>query len=74
MSNKKVFELKNVYKTYGNEPSIQVHALNNVTLDFNNGEFTAIIGPSGSGKSTLLNIMSGLDDCTKGEIYLVGKI
>ena len=39
----------------------QVTALNDVTVDFYSGEFTAIMGPSGSGKSTMMHILAGLD-------------
>ena len=52
----KVLELKNVNKIY-NSSEIKVHAVNNVTLDFEEAEFAAIVGPSGSGKTTLLNLI-----------------
>ena len=58
-------ELKNINKTYGNKDNI-VHALNNITLKVNQGEFISIIGKSGSGKSTLLNILGFLDTPTNG--------
>ena len=38
-----------------------MHALNNVTIDFERGKFTAIMGPSGSGKSTLMQTLATLD-------------
>lgn len=61
-------ELKNINKTYGNKDNI-VHALNNINLKVNQGEFISIIGKSGSGKSTLLNILGFLDTPTNG-VYI----
>jgi putative ABC transport system ATP-binding protein len=65
----KVLELKNVHKVY-NSSEIKVHAVNGVTIDFEQGEFAAIVGPSGSGKTTLLNMIGGLDVPTQGEILV----
>jgi putative ABC transport system ATP-binding protein len=67
----KILEIKNVFKTY-NETEVQVHAVNGVTLDFQEAEFAAIVGPSGSGKTTLLNLIGGLDNPTNGEIIIDG--
>lgn len=67
----KVLELKMVNKIY-NSSEIKVHAVNNVTLDFQEAEFAAIVGPSGSGKTTLLNLIGGLDMPTSGEIMIDG--
>ena len=50
-----------------------VTALNQVTLDFAAGTFTAVMGPSGSGKSTLLQCAAGLDRPTSGEVWLGGQ-
>ncbi|HDS07476.1 MAG TPA: ATP-binding cassette domain-containing protein, partial [Bacteroides sp.] len=50
----KIVEIKNVHKIY-NSSEVQVHAVNGVDLEFEKGEFAAIVGPSGSGKTTLLN-------------------
>jgi putative ABC transport system ATP-binding protein len=50
-----------------------VTALNQVTLDFEAGTFTAVMGPSGSGKSTLLQCAAGLDRPTSGEVWLGGQ-
>jgi putative ABC transport system ATP-binding protein len=50
-----------------------VTALNQVTLDFQAGTFTAVMGPSGSGKSTLLQCAAGLDRPTSGEVWLGGQ-
>jgi len=64
-------ELRNVSKIYhlGGE---EIRALDDVTLDIDNGEFISIIGPSGSGKSTLMHILGCLDSPTKGTIQLDG--
>lgn len=67
----KVIDIQNVYKIY-NESEIQVHAVNGVTLEFQEAEFAAIVGPSGSGKTTLLNLIGGLDNITSGEIIIDG--
>jgi putative ABC transport system ATP-binding protein len=67
----KVLEIKNVHKIY-NETEVKVHAVNGVTLDFEEAEFAAIVGPSGSGKTTLLNLIGGLDNPTEGEIIIDG--
>lgn len=67
----KVLELKDVNKIY-NSSMVKVHAVNDVTLDFVEAEFTAVVGPSGSGKTTLLNLIGGLDMPTTGEIIIGG--
>jgi putative ABC transport system ATP-binding protein len=59
----------NVSKIYG-AGDAEVRALDNISVDFGAGVFTAIMGPSGSGKSTLLHCLAGLDRVTSGNIYL----
>ncbi|MCS0637875.1 ABC transporter ATP-binding protein [Streptomyces sp. LP05-1] len=56
-------------KVYG-EGETQVVALDHVTVDFRQGEFTAIMGPSGSGKSTLMHCVAGLDTFTSGSVRI----
>ncbi len=63
--------VKNLSKTY-NTTAVPVHALKNINLEFEKGEFTAIVGPSGSGKTTFLNMIGGLDTPTEGEIVVDG--
>ena len=65
----KVLEIKNVHKIY-NSTEVKVHAVNNVSVDFEEGEFAAIVGPSGSGKTTLLNMIGGLDHPSSGTILV----
>jgi len=67
----KVIEIKNLHKIY-NSTEIKVHAVNDITLDFHEGEFAVIVGPSGSGKTTLLNLLGGLDIPTSGQILIDG--
>ena len=56
-------------KIYGKDDS-QVIALDNVTVEFEKGVFTAIMGPSGSGKSTLMHCVAGLDTLTSGKVFI----
>ena len=58
-----------VTKIYG-VGEAAVRALNNITVEFAAGHYTAIMGPSGSGKSTLLHCLAGLDRVTAGRILL----
>ncbi len=67
-----VIASKNVSKHFG-EGEAQVHALRDVDLDINIGDFAAIVGPSGSGKTTLLNILCGLDEVSSGDIQVSGR-
>jgi putative ABC transport system ATP-binding protein len=59
-------------KTYG-AGSAEVRALDNVSVTFERGRFTAVMGPSGSGKSTLMQCMAGLDRPTSGTAYVGGQ-
>ncbi len=56
-------------KIYG-EGDAEVRALSDVSVEFEKGRFTAIMGPSGSGKSTLLHCIAGLDELTTGETFI----
>lgn len=55
-----------------NGSAAPVKAVNNVNLEFGEGEFTAIVGPSGSGKTTFLNLVGGLDKATEGKVIIDG--
>jgi len=68
-----MIELENIDRTFQvGEQS--VHALNNINLTINKGEYVSIMGPSGSGKSTLLNIIALLDQPSSGIYTLNNQI
>jgi putative ABC transport system ATP-binding protein len=56
-------------KIYGSGEN-EVRALDNVTVSFERGKFSAIMGPSGSGKSTLMHSLAGLDALTSGKVFI----
>ena len=64
----KVLELRKIGRTYGTEPP--VHALTDIDLSLERGDWISITGPSGSGKSTLLNIIGCLDRPTSGSYFV----
>ena len=66
-----IISTRNLSKVY-NPETVPVHALRNVDLDFEEGEFTTVKGPSGSGKTTLLNMIGGLDTPTEGSVEING--
>src|SRR4051812_23169723 len=66
-----VQELSKIYRKPGT--NIEVAALRQINVDFEEGEFTAIMGASGSGKSTLMNILGCLDQPTHGH-YILGGV
>jgi len=66
-----LIELNQVSKIY-DETIVPIHAVDNVDLKIEKGEFTAIVGPSGSGKTTMLNLIGGLDQPTDGKITVDG--
>ncbi len=59
-------------KVYGSG-DMAVRALDDVTIEFPDGRFTAIMGPSGAGKSTLMHCVAGLEDATSGKVYVGGQ-
>ncbi len=61
----------NATKTYG-EGDSEIHALNGISIQFDTGRFSAIMGPSGSGKSTLMHCLAGLDSLTSGSVSIGG--
>jgi len=64
-----VIETRKLEKIY-DETAVNVKAVDNVDLNVEAGEFTAIVGPSGSGKTTLLNMIGGLDTPTSGSVIV----
>ena len=64
-----IIKIENITKVY-TETEVEVHAVNGINLEFEKGEFAAIVGPSGSGKTTLLNLLGGLDNPTSGKITI----
>lgn len=68
-----MIDLKDVSKIYTNG-EVETHALSDVSLSIEKGEFIVVLGPSGSGKSTMLNVMSGLDTPTQGEIHVQDSV
>lgn len=66
-----VIEIKDLVKIY-NSSEVQVKAVNGITVNFEEGEFTAVVGPSGSGKTTFLNMLGGLDRPTSGIVKIGG--
>ena len=67
MNENVLVSLKNITKKYGDKTII-----NNISLDIYEGEFLTLLGPSGCGKTTILRTISGLEELTKGEIYIDG--
>jgi putative ABC transport system ATP-binding protein len=67
-----MIKLKNGVKTY-KMGSSNIKALNNISLQINEGEFVSLVGPSGSGKSTFMNVVGALDSLDKGNIWVDGE-
>jgi NitT/TauT family transport system ATP-binding protein len=61
--------LKKIYET----PERQVHALEDINLEIQDGEFVCLVGLSGCGKTTLLNILSGFVEITSGDVWMDNK-
>ena len=67
-----ILRTENLCKFYG-EGENQVRAIDNTSIEIQQGEFAAIVGKSGSGKSTLLHMLGGLDVPTSGEVFIGDK-
>ncbi|WP_343337600.1 Macrolide export ATP-binding/permease protein MacB [Terrisporobacter petrolearius] len=67
-----ILEAKQLKKIYGSGPTA-VHAIDNVSLTVDRGEFVAVVGTSGSGKSTFLHMLGGLDRPTSGCVTIDNK-
>lgn len=66
---KKILNIKNIEKYYGNKSNI-TKAIDGIDMQVDKGEFVAIMGASGSGKTTLLNCISTIDRVTSGQIFI----
>lgn len=68
-------KLKNICKIYDSRGQNRrgVLAVNNFTMDIQDGEFIVFVGPSGCGKSTTLRMIAGLEDISSGDLYIDGK-
>jgi putative ABC transport system ATP-binding protein len=65
-------QIRDVHKVFQRD-SERIEIFTGLSLDINEGSFTALMGPSGSGKSTLLNLLAGLDRPTSGSIRVAGS-
>ncbi len=67
-----IIKVNKLTKTY-HETEVPVHAVNGIDLEFQKGEFAAIVGPSGCGKTTLMNMIGGLEKPTSGSVIVDGS-
>jgi putative ABC transport system ATP-binding protein len=65
------FQMKNISKVFETD-ELETHALKNIDITINSGDYVSISGPSGCGKSTLLSILGLLDMPTSGEYFIEG--
>jgi len=68
-----LIQTRHLCRYFEQSSDITVKAVDDVSVDIEAGEFTAIIGPSGSGKTTLLHLIGGLDNPTAGDVLLNGQ-
>jgi len=68
-----ILKIDKLHKKYHSKDGVVV-AIEDISLDIENGEYVAIVGPSGCGKSTLLNIIGGIDSKSSGDIKMSDDI
>ena len=68
----RLVEFQNVKKTY-HMGEVEIHAVDGVDFEINEGEFVVIVGPSGAGKTTVLNILGGMDTASRGLVQVDGR-
>ena len=68
-----MLKLKEITKTYQTK-DLEVQALKGISLTFRDNEFVSILGPSGCGKSTTLRMIAGLEEISKGELYIGDRL
>ncbi|MFA7202033.1 MAG: ABC transporter ATP-binding protein [Candidatus Paceibacterota bacterium] len=65
-----IIKIKNVNLWYEKGKPIEAHALNNITLEIERGDYVAFFGPSGCGKTSILYAISGIDRCQDGVVFV----
>ncbi|MFT9398235.1 MAG: ABC transporter ATP-binding protein [Bifidobacterium psychraerophilum] len=70
MPNAEVLTINAADKTFTTRSGESIHAIDNVSIEIQPGEFFILLGPSGCGKTTLLRALAGLEELDSGEIYL----
>lgn len=68
-----MIKIENVNKYFYKGEDRELHALKNINLSIEKGEYSLLTGPSGCGKTTLLNVMGALDSFDSGKIYFEGR-
>ena len=67
--------LRNLEKTFTDpQTKKEVHAVQNLNLEINDGEFMVLVGPSGCGKTTSMRMIAGLEEATSGEILIGDRV
>src|SRR5277367_6703977 len=65
--------IENLYKNYPGDKGVEIAAVENINLTIESEEFMVFVGPSGCGKSTTLRMIAGLEEISRGSVYIDGK-